>query len=134
MTVDYPGESFYTPYKVIDISNQTMHAMADNEYVLNPKFKWTSEELKFTDVDTNWAYLGIYENLVYNYEYNLEQFKFDVVIYDEIEHFPNSIKNDRFYYPYTSAKTELNQIAVDFNSQYKHVEVVKLQKSTVCLE
>ena len=48
----------------------------------------------------NEIYLNIYNRLMFEHKYYLEQFVFQMVVYDEIEYFPNSIKDEHFMYPF----------------------------------
>lgn len=55
---------------------------------INPKFINYKEVLKYTDINTHLSYKSIYDYVELSIAYNLRQFKFGVVVYDEIEHFP----------------------------------------------
>ena len=55
---------------------------------INPDFLFYNDTLRYTDKNTHNEYRKIYNKILKAAKYNLKQFKFDVVVYDEIEHFP----------------------------------------------
>lgn len=71
----------------------------DGNY-LSPNFVAFTDELTFTDTDTNEVFLDLYNQEMEELEFNLQSFKFAVVVYDENEMFPKSIRHPNFYYPY----------------------------------
>lgn len=64
---------------------------------------------------TNAYYNSIYNRILKAAIYNMKQFKFDIVVYDEIEYFPRDIRDSHFYYPFIDQKTMINSLAVDYN-------------------
>ena len=68
----------------------------------NRNFKSSKYKLRYTDKHTNEQYLKIYDYTFRKTMYDLNQFKFGVVVYDETEHFPKDIRNSRFNYPFVN--------------------------------
>ena len=102
--------------------------------MLNPFFNQTTEKLKYTDEATHGNYSAIYETVLAAAKWDIEQFKFGVVVYDEIEHFPKDVRNTRFTYPFIDQKTVVNKIAVRYDGDQVLQQVLNLKRSTVCLE
>jgi hypothetical protein len=82
---------------------------------INPDFEEETEELKYTDKVTHKSYKSIYEKEVKATKYNLKQFIFDTVVYDEIEYFPKDIRNTRFTYPFVDQKTLVDKLELNFD-------------------
>ncbi len=78
-------------------------------------------KLKYTDAETHRIYRSIYYNMIRAAKYNIKQFKFDIVVYDEKETFPKDIRNDRFYYPFIDQKTVVNKLQVDYDGDDQYI-------------
>ena len=74
------------------------------------------------------------DEINFEYDKNFESFVFDLVVYDEIENFPQKIESKNFYYPFSDKKNIIGK----YETSLKDTKVVNteihLKKSFVCLE
>lgn len=116
-----------------DIVMQYIDANTQVKY-LNPKFVPYTEEYRYVDKDTATAYQKLYKAAKQYANYNNKQFKFGLVVYDEIENFPKDSRNSRFNYPFQNQKTITNEYRIEPETITKHTETFNMKRSTVCLE
>ena len=106
----------------------------DKEPYPNRNFVDHKYVLRYTDKHTNEQYSKIYDYIQRKTMYNIKQFKFGIVVYDETEHFPKDIRNSRFNYPYVNQKHVTHQFGIHDLEGEVETQRLFLQKSTVCLE
>ena len=101
---------------------------------MNPKFVNFKEEYRYTDKNTAYEYMNIYQNAKNYAEYNLQQFRFGLVVYDEIENFPKDSRNSRFMYPFTNQKTVTGEYLIEPKYKTKKTAILNMKRTSVCLE
>ena len=73
--------------------------------------------------------MKIYNRLMDEHKYYLQQFVFQMVIYDEIEYFPKSIKDKHFMYPFENQKHIINKYKLKYNNTQYYDDTFTVKKS-----